>query len=75
MKLQVNNSGAWKNVVTFDINDIEAIRRAATTLGTAASFAGSPVSWRIVDALDEVAQYWDIDKLWTDRKPASEVVA
>ncbi|MBE2242452.1 MAG: hypothetical protein IAE86_06840 [Burkholderiaceae bacterium] len=52
MKLQVNNSGAWKNVLTFGVEHLEPVTQAAQGLTDIAMLAGEAVTWRILDATE-----------------------
>lgn len=53
MKLQVNTSGAWKQVMHFGIADIERAKAAAIELASISANAyDKPVTWRIVDSTD-----------------------
>lgn len=63
MKLQVNNSGAWKNVLTFGIAHIEHVKAAAVSLAAVASAAESSIDWRIVDSTETAVL------MLTDKKP------
>ena len=67
MKLQVNNSGAWKNVLEFGVEHIEAVKRAAAHLAMAsasASMDGSPVTWRVVDSTEKPVLMTDKNCGW-----------
>lgn len=44
MKLQANNSGAWKNVLTFGIEHIEHVKLCVSDLAAITELAGSPVT-------------------------------
>ena len=63
MKLQVNNSGAWKQVLTFGIEHIEHVKLATADLAALAAAAEDRVSWRIVDATETAVL------MLTDKKP------
>jgi hypothetical protein len=65
VKLQVNNSGAWKNVLRFDAADdavAAQVMEAAATLGQIGR-----MTWRICvdDSLDLVLMTWTEAKGWT----------
>ena len=45
LTLQVNQSGAWRNVVRFDAAKLETVSLAA---GTLAKVLGSKTTWRMV---------------------------
>lgn len=64
MRLQVNNSGAWKNVMTFGIEDLEHVKLAAADLGYIAAKAEATVTWRIVDATDTAVLMTDVLSIW-----------
>lgn len=59
MKLQVNNSGAWKTVMTFGIEHIEHVKIAAAELAQCAALAESRVNWRILDGTDSVVLHYN----------------
>ena len=46
MHLQINNSGAWKNVCEFPAAQVEEVAAAAATL---ARVLGSKTTWRVVE--------------------------
>ena len=46
MKLQVNTSGAWKNVLDFDKSRLDQVRKAIDVLAAA---IGHTAKWCIVD--------------------------
>jgi hypothetical protein len=67
VKLQVNNSGAWKDVVRFDAADAVVsgeVMDAAATLGRIGG-----VSWRVctADALQLSLMYWSAEHGWEVR--------
>ncbi|SDO77566.1 hypothetical protein SAMN05216303_102324 [Rhodoferax sp. OV413] len=67
VKLQVNDSGSWRNVIRFDAADdaqCVAITEAAATLGRAASRA----TFRIAmdDALQLPLLHWTREKGWVE---------
>ncbi|HEX7866553.1 MAG TPA: hypothetical protein VF555_16475 [Variovorax sp.] len=71
VKLQLNNTGAWKDVVHFDAaNDIasETVLDAANTLG---GLDAGRVTFRIVteDALPEVLMSWSKANGWKKAAP------
>lgn len=78
MKLQVNNSGAWKNVLVFNVADMDMVQTAVNVLGVAAAEADYKVSWRIVDARDLVTHHWtadaDADTQWKPTRHAAEML-
>lgn len=68
VKLQVNNSGAWKDVVRFDAGDHVAsseVMEAAATLGRIAD----RTTWRICtdDGLQSVLMHWSVKHGWKAR--------
>lgn len=75
MKLQVNDSGAWKNVAQFDINDQAVVEKSACAIGHANALAGGRITFRLVDAKDQVVAYWNDAERWHRRLAASKVVA
>lgn len=68
-KLQINNSGAWRDVVRFDIDaqDAEAIQAAAVNLVVLADPTGR-TSLRIAtaDAFQKALIRWDAKKGWVN---------
>ncbi len=65
VKLQVNNSGAWKDVVRFDADDAIAqdkVMAAVESLGT----VNPDIKWRIctADSLQAVLMIWSAAKGW-----------
>lgn len=68
MKLQCNNSGAWKQVNTFRLQDIEFVKSGVAGLAHAAAKAGDSTTWRILDGAEHVAAYLiDPAKGWDER--------
>ena len=65
MKLQINTSGAWKQVITFSIEDTELVKQAAETLGEASASAGVDTSLRILDGQETAVLTWSLAKGWT----------
>jgi hypothetical protein len=68
VKLQVNTSGAWKDVIRFDAaNDVESceVMGAAETLGRV-----SKAKFRITtdDGLQQALKHWAPDTGWKDHK-------
>lgn len=59
MKLQVNNSGAWKNVMTFQIEHMEHVKTAAAELAQCAALADSSVDFRILDGTERVVLHYN----------------
>ena len=69
VRLQVNNSGAWKNIVTFDAANDEfssSVMLAAAMLGTASAH---DITFRIVipDTYPEVLTSWSRSKGWVQQ--------
>lgn len=62
--LQVNNSGAWKTVVTFPLHVryLDRVKRHAEALGR----VDSTITWRIAtaEALPKVQWYWTAKEGW-----------
>lgn len=65
MKLQINNSGAWRNAITFWVADVELLKQAAETLGELACSAGDSVKLRIRDGQEVVVLHWSLGEGWT----------
>jgi hypothetical protein len=64
MKLQVNNSGAWKQVLVFGVEDLDLVKTAAIALAAAAVKAESVVAWRILDGVEQVVLMCDQKRGW-----------
>lgn len=64
MKLQINTSGAWKQAITFWIEDVELVKQAAEALGEASASAGEDTKLRILDAQETVVLHWSLGKGW-----------
>lgn len=67
MKLEVNNSGAWKRVLDFGIEHIERVKLTCADLAAisaAASANDKPVAWRIVDATETPVLMTDKQCAW-----------
>ena len=65
MKLQINTSGAWKQVLTFSIEDVDLVKQAAETLGEASASSGEGARLRILDGQDTVVLSWSLGAGWT----------
>lgn len=64
MKLQINTSGAWKQAITFGIEDVELVKQAAETLGEASASAGEDPRLRILDGQEAAVLHWSLGKGW-----------
>lgn len=67
MKLQINNSGAWKNVIEFDEAEIDEVKSLAESLGELddqSSDAGSRCKWRVLGDGDALLWHWGIKEGW-----------
>jgi len=62
MQLQMNNSGAWRNVVQFKATQERVVRQAAENLAVAGGIRG----FRIVDEGIAVAHCLRPDYIWVD---------
>lgn len=47
--IQVNDSGAWRNVATFDLANPDNTRRITKAAGALALALGHKPTWRVVD--------------------------
>lgn len=65
MKLQVNNSGAWKHVITFAVADVELVKNCAEVLGEASAGVDLSVSFRILDGQEQAVLMWTCTGGWT----------
>lgn len=64
MKLQANNSGAWKSVMVFGFEHIDLVQNAAAELALISSLAESAVAWRILDGTERVVLMHDQKRGW-----------
>lgn len=64
MKLQANNSGAWKQVLVFGVEDLDLVKTAAVALAAAAARAESPAAWRILDGQETAVLMYDHRRGW-----------
>lgn len=64
MKLQVNNSGAWKNVITFSVERVDQVKEHVAALALIGEEAEYSTSWRILDGQDRVVLHWSAPKGW-----------
>lgn len=77
MQLQVNNSGAWKNVSWFDLKDREVVEKSAAAICHASDVCGSKITFRVVDGVGKVVAYCNPEAnwpVWTPMVPADQVV-
>jgi len=75
MKLQVNNSGAWKNVLVFSVSDMDVVQASVNTLCICAQEAEYSVSWRIVDARERVTHHRTATEYWKPTRHAADLLA
>jgi hypothetical protein len=72
-KLQINQRGAWRDVLTFDMDliDVEVLQIAATNLVRFANPDGN-TKLRIViaDAFQTALIHWDAKTGWRDSCPS-----
>lgn len=68
-KLQINTKGAWRDVLSFDMDavDVEALQFAAANLAVIADPDGR-AKWRITiaDALQTALIHWNARHGWVD---------
>ncbi len=65
MKLQINDSGAWRNVVTFLEAEATTVKRGAAAIGEGVAMHGAHVGFRLVDDEGKVAEHWNYTDGWT----------
>lgn len=71
MKLQINDSGSWRNVVTVDKRREYDLKLAAGNIGLMAHMAGSRLTMRLVDDFETVVAHWTADRDWAPmQRPA-----
>lgn len=58
--LQVNESGAWKNVIGFNADDTSAVLEHVAALGALTT----RITFRIIRDQNAVMHYWTKDKGW-----------
>ena len=66
LKLQVNTSGAWRNVIEFDRGDDLACAAVLTAAPLLAAAAGPGATLRIcsADGLQTVQSHWAVGQGW-----------
>lgn len=70
MKLQVNNSGAWKNVMEFPAAALLRVRQLVGDLGDISSENGYMATWRVqgderpTDREPPIVAAWDFLRGW-----------
>lgn len=62
MKLQINTSGAWRDVISYDRRDDSAIRHFSAVLSQFAE--PKPGKLRLLSETSEVSAYWTPDHGW-----------
>ena len=65
MKLQLNNTGAWKNVITFSVEDVERAKKLAEQLRILAARCDQGCQWRILDGQETAVLHWAFPEGWT----------
>ena len=69
--LAINNSGSWKNIVTFDIDQdgIDDLLLAAATIARASHLKRKPtLRVAIADGVAAPLKHWSVDTGWRDWK-------
>lgn len=69
-KLQINTAGAWRDVLRFDLDavDAEALQVAAANLVTIGNPSGRATLRIVMDnGLTDVLTHWDAKKGWAER--------
>ena len=66
LKLQVNTSGAWRNIIDFERDDDIACAAVLTAAPLLAAAAGPGATLRIcsADGLQKVHSHWEAGKGW-----------
>lgn len=67
MQLQVNNSGAWKNVVSFAPHSLDDVKACATLLGIIGREHSGDVTFRVVNGEQVVCSWWHATG-WTAKR-------
>lgn len=67
VKLQVNTSGAWKDVLFFDAGDDEKTGRVLQGIDTLGPAGTSAFRLVMHDALQSVLMHWSVGKGWEQR--------
>ena len=73
LKLQVNTSGAWRNVIDFPRDDDLACAHVLTAAPLLAAAAGPGATLRIcsADGLQKVHSHWQAGKGWRGALPGA----
>jgi hypothetical protein len=66
LKLELNNSGAWKTIARFDAGDELACAAAQNGADLLGRLGPKRVSWRIAtdEPLPDVLLYWNAENGW-----------
>lgn len=64
VKLQINTSGAWRNVISFDAADEKASGQVLAAAPVLAEIGRGTLRIVIDDGLQEVLQSWTPEKGW-----------
>jgi len=62
MKLQINTTGAWRDVIRYDERDDSIVRQSAATVASLSD--PKPAKLRLLGESGEVTGYWDAFKGW-----------
>lgn len=66
-KLQINTTGAWRDLLRFDIDEVDGneVQHAAQELINAANPKGrTTLRITMADSLQSVIAHWDAEKGW-----------
>lgn len=64
IKMQINNSGAWKTVMETDDGDADWARDCIATWAQADIHGWKKTQWRQVDASGQMVAYWRAGEGW-----------
>lgn len=71
MKLQINNTGTWKQVLDFGAEHQTEVMHLVSRLAEVEAFANRPSKWRLVDDYEAVVFYRDGERGWYEPKRRS----
>lgn len=63
MKLQINSTGAWRNLIDFEVQEVESVKVRSVALMIVAANAGRIPDLRICDSMRTVLQ-WTFKDGW-----------
>lgn len=64
MKLQINDTGAWRNLMTFSVQEVESVKVLSALLMDCAATAGRVPKLQICDERGPVLTWNDVAEGW-----------